>query len=52
MTVPNILVIHSSVPTYPLKDLVAYGRANPGKLTFASQGVGSTGHVAENCSGS
>ncbi len=46
MTVPNILVVHPSVPANSVKELVAYGKANPGKLTFASQGVGSTGHVA------
>jgi tripartite-type tricarboxylate transporter receptor subunit TctC len=46
MTVPNILVVHPSVPANSVKELVAYGKANSGKLTFASQGVGSTGHVA------
>jgi tripartite-type tricarboxylate transporter receptor subunit TctC len=46
LTVPNVLVVHPSVPANSLKDLVAYGKANPGKLTFASQGVGSTGHLA------
>jgi len=46
LTVPNILVVNPAVPARTLAELVAYAKANPGKLTFASQGVGSTGHVA------
>jgi tripartite-type tricarboxylate transporter receptor subunit TctC len=43
--VPNILTLHPSIPAKDVKELIAYAKANPGKLTFASQGVGSTGHI-------
>lgn len=41
----NILVIHPSVPAKTVKELAAYAKSNPGKLTYASQGNGSSGHV-------
>ncbi len=45
-TVPNILLINSGLDIGSLKDLIAYAKANPGKLTYASQGNGSSGHMA------
>ena len=45
LTVPTILVVHPSLPVESVQDLIAYGKANPGKLTYASQGVGSGGHL-------
>jgi len=41
----NILVVNAEVPAKSMKDLVAHAKANPGKVTFASQGNGSTGHI-------
>jgi tripartite-type tricarboxylate transporter receptor subunit TctC len=43
---PNILTVNASSPFQTLKDVVAYAKANPGKLTFGSSGVGSIGHLS------
>jgi tripartite-type tricarboxylate transporter receptor subunit TctC len=44
-TVPNVLVVRSEFPAKTMQDLIAYGKANPGKITYASQGNGSTAHL-------
>jgi tripartite-type tricarboxylate transporter receptor subunit TctC len=41
-----VLVAHPSVPARTFADLVAYSRANPGKLSFGHSGTGGTTHVA------
>jgi tripartite-type tricarboxylate transporter receptor subunit TctC len=43
---PNILVVPNDVPAKTVQELVAYARSNPGRLTFASAGVGTTQHLA------
>ena len=43
---PNILVVPANSPYKNIKELVAAAQANPGKLTFASQGVGTSAHLA------
>lgn len=44
-TVENILVVHPSLPVKTVKELVAYAKANPKKLSYASSGIGSTYHL-------
>jgi tripartite-type tricarboxylate transporter receptor subunit TctC len=45
-TAPNVLVVHPTVPAKSVKELVALARARKGDLTYASQGFGSSGHIA------
>ena len=44
-TVPNVLAVRPKVPAKNLAELIAYIKSNPGKVSFASQGSGSTSHL-------
>ena len=46
--VPNALAVRKDFPAADVKGLIAYAKANPGKVTFASQGAGSTAHLSAN----
>lgn len=42
---PNILAVHPSLPANSFRDFIAYARANPGKIAYASPGTGTAGHL-------
>ncbi|MBC5763055.1 Bug family tripartite tricarboxylate transporter substrate binding protein [Ramlibacter albus] len=44
-TVPNVLAVSNKLPARTVAELVAYARANPDKVSYASQGNGSTSHL-------
>ena len=46
ITFPNALVVSKSLGINALAELIAYAKANPGKITYGSQGIGTTTHLA------
>lgn len=46
--VPNVLAVSNKLPVNSVQELIAYAKANPGKVSYASQGNGSTSHLTAN----
>lgn len=44
--VPMVVVVHPALPIRSIAELVAYAKAKPGRLTFASSGIGTSSHLA------
>jgi tripartite-type tricarboxylate transporter receptor subunit TctC len=44
--IPNALVVRKDLPATSIKELIAFGKANPDKLSYGSQGAGSTAHLS------
>ena len=43
---PNLLVVHPSIPARSVSELIAYIKSNPGKISYASPGAGTTPHLS------
>ena len=45
-SIPNIMIVHPSVPAKSMRQFISLARAHPGKLNFGSGGIGTTNHLA------
>jgi len=43
--VPNVVLVRKDFPAKTVQELIAYAKANPGKINYASQGIGTTSHL-------
>jgi len=43
--VPNVVLVRKDFPAQTVQELIAYAKANPGKINYASQGIGTTSHM-------
>jgi tripartite-type tricarboxylate transporter receptor subunit TctC len=43
--VPNVVLVREDFPAKTVQELIAYAKANPGKINYASQGIGTTSHM-------
>ena len=43
--IPNVLMVRPDFPAKTAQELIAYAKANPGKINYASQGIGTTSHL-------
>lgn len=46
VSLPNVLVVHASVPARDLASFIAYAKANPGRIEFGSAGIGTSQHLS------
>lgn len=45
-TVPSVLIVHPSLPTHTVRELIAFAKRRPHELDYASSGVGTSAHLA------